>query len=476
MNTTAIRAAALALALAGTWPSPARGQTYPITVTNNCSYAINVVGTPSNGTPYTPLPAGQSLTYNVTPPWNSGRVYGCWNDVTGHLDDAPTLSRNCGWVEITIPSSSGNISSNITYVDYIAIPMAISAQGGAFCVPSSARIATTFSESTVQQTCPTKLAPSLTSPANDKACMSQFHLCVDADGRPADPSCTLLDADIQTCTSDPTTYSGCAGGAGTSSPDVYGCRPTTFWSLTAGQAFCMAMNRGILSSWQNQGDPTKFYPASGTYNAYAAFVHGLPGVGPVFALPYDDYPSTLNEGGYVNCQSSTGYAITFCNSTSLARRLVVRGSATNGVAGRRDTVTILGRFAAPSPIDLSREKVVLERALSEGDAELVTGLGPGRIPFPLHLFRHPGSDADAAEFSSADGATPRAHLRIRAVRGGRFEFALAIRGADVSAPAACAGGASALLGTAFTLDASGVSVENEEPWSCGDGTLYSAER
>ncbi len=455
---------------------PAGAQSYPVTITNNCSYQIYVVGSPaSSAMPYTPLPTGQSTVYTLTPPAPGGRVYGCWNDVSGHLGDTTTLIHNCAWIELTV-GANGNLFSNISYVDFISIPIEIQAGGGTACVPSNATVATFFDETAVQQQCPTQLAPSLTTPANDKACMSAFHLCSDTDGRPSDPSCTLLDPIIATCVSTPATYPGCATGSGTNTVDVYGCRPPTFWSTTAGQAYCMAMNRGILASYADQSDPSTFYPKNGTFNAYGAFVHGLPGAGPVFALPYDDYPPTLNQGGYVNCATSTQYSITFCNTSAAATRVSMKGAFTRVVHNPgKNRIEVTGSFAPRAPIDLTREKILLESVLDEtgGSGELVSGRGAGRTPLPLALFRLPDEDARAAAtFETPDGVTPSARLRLVQNLNGRYDFSLSVRAIAIKQADGCAKGKRVQLTTRFTLEAAALEVARQQSWGCSDGRTF----
>ena len=455
---------------------PARAQTYPVTITNSCDYQIYVLGTPQSGDrPYTTLTSTQSTVYTLNLPSSVARIYGCWNDVTGHFDDPVTLAKNCAWVELTV-GANGNLFSNITYVDYISIPMAIAAGGGFACIPATSSVTTFFDESTVQQQCPTKLAPSLTTPSNDKACMSPFHLCSDSDGRPGDPSCTLFDSIISTCVTTPSQYPGCAGGSGTNTVDVYGCRPTTFWSTTAGEPFCMAINRGILPSYADQSNPSTFYPANGTFNAYGAFIHKhLPGAGPVFAISFDDYPSTLNQGGYVNCQTSTSYSINFCNSSAAAARVAMKGAFTRVPHNpSKSRIEVTGSFAPTAPIDLAREKLLLEAVLDEtaGAGELVSGRGPGSTPFPLALFRRPDSDGTAAVFETAEDVSPAVRARLVKNRSGRYDFSLSIREAQIKLPESCQTDRNAKLTTRFTLQTAALEVAREEFWGCSDGRTF----
>lgn len=540
-------------------PAAGLAQTYPLTVKNQCSYPVYVRGADENGNNLllpdnTMLAAGTGMaTYELAAPWSGGRVYGCWNDV-GSQTQGVTLEMNCGWVELTLNSAAGNIFSNITYVDYLAIPMGIEAQGGSACSATSVR--TYFDESLVQKHCPTKLAPSVTSPTNDKACMSAYLYCTSADVDPSDPLCTALDALIGQCTSDATLYPGCNAGLSTTTSDVYGCVAPTFWSTVAGnittagavtagataipvsgnrpplgfqspsgtayfspaalpvapftytgtgatsftgvsgvsaswpagtavigapagQAYCMALNRGILGSWNNQDNPASFYPVGGTYNVYGAFVHGLRGVGPVFALSYDDYPSTLNEGGYVNCASSTGYTVTFCSRATLAKVSGVKGAA-RGVGGAvdRDHFKLSGRFDPQEEIDLRRESVRLEAlmtALAPAGQELVSAPGTGLSILPARLGRQRGAQRDKATFETAPGVVPHARLAIERKRPGEgFVFALIADDVGIDAAPLCGTGPGSLvpLRTKFTLERAGVDVEHEGAWDCGKGRIY----
>ena len=67
--------------------------------------------------------------------------------------------RNCGWVELTLAdANAGNVAFNISYLDFISIPLQIQAVGGGQYGLGVSQVSTRFSEATVQSGCPTAMA------------------------------------------------------------------------------------------------------------------------------------------------------------------------------------------------------------------------------------------------------------------------------------------------------------------------------
>ncbi len=281
---------------------------YTLTVKNNCDFDLYLRGADlsSRLVPDNQLLSahGGSHQYQVPIPWTSGRIYGCWDD-TSKMDiiggkNAYTMKQHCGFVEMTL-KAGGVLSSNITFVDAISLPMRIEAPGGSACT-NGGSVTAAFNPADIVSKCPTKVL-------NNRACISAYYYCADF-CRPGDRTCAAycskFDPVIKDCKAH---YPGCnAGNAVTK--DVYGCTPTSFFSSAAGEKYCAAINRGILESYDKQTNPKTFYPQGKPYNDYSALVHKT--VGPIFGFPYDDYPSRLNQGGYLNCQASSQYILTFC--------------------------------------------------------------------------------------------------------------------------------------------------------------------
>jgi len=341
---------------------------YTVTARNNCSHDILVRGLAGSQTlDNRALPARTATkisetSYPLPVPWIGGRVYGCWDPTAAAIDihDGAALQRSCGLVELTVSNAAGNLSSNISFVDFISIPLRIEA-AGTFCTNNGVSTAA-FDPEAVIKGCPTKLL-------NGRVCMSANQYCSDATyGDPGSAYCKALDGIIAKCQGNAKAYPGCSPPSGDANTTaVYGCKSGTFWEGGAGQQYCMAINRGILPDpkWQDiQGDPGKFYPSGGTYNTYAKFVHDT--AGPIFALSYDDYPSHLNQGGYLNCQTSTSWTITFCPGAP-AKPAALPSGATTGVArsSSSDRLQLEGAFHPSRDIDLRLESVRLEALLAE---------------------------------------------------------------------------------------------------------------
>src|SRR5205085_8378791 len=118
----------------------------------------------------------------------------------------------------------------------------------------------------------------------------------------AKPYCHALDAKIAQCAADPN-YAGCAGGAGATTPQAYGC--SGFFG--ASNKWCAALNRGMLDNAESK-DASLYYKAA-PFNTYAAWVHSAcPGI---YAFPYDDFGNP-NESGFHSCIGATELNVRFC--------------------------------------------------------------------------------------------------------------------------------------------------------------------
>ena len=458
---------------------------YTVTINNQCPYDIHTFGslngfTPDANTPYQKVTAGTSASYTLTAPWSGGRIYGCWNDIGAQQTSADVPIRNCGWVELTLTdATAGNVSSNISYVDFISIPMQIQALSGGQCGQGVSQVSTSFSESAVQLGCPTAMGTPITGGVQ-KACMSATKLCDPnngIDGNTSSTICTALDSSITSCTTDSASYPGCSTGAGASTFSVFGCETGSYWSTSAGEPYCMALNRGVLTGYKDQSNPAKLYPGyptPGSYNIYAGFIHNLAGAGPVFALPYDDYPSTLNEGGYVNCPTSTGYAITFCNPPQPAPGVALSGASMNPPQWKRDRVEFSGTFESPKPLNLASEKILIKSMMLQDASpkmELASGVGNFQNAFPVPLFSRGQPKSREVTYATRDGTSPKMVMKIKPLRDGRYRYELVARNLALTPATECQATGSARLTTAFSLDKSGLLVSNTESWRCQDSRL-----
>lgn len=278
-------------------------QAYEIQIYNNCSLPLYIRGAdqstllaPDNQ--QIPAKSATPLSYQVAPPWTSGRLYGCWDDSQASTPivngaNALVMQQHCGLAEQTITNAAGNISSNISYVDYVAIPIQIAVPNGTACINSGSTNAS-FNPALVQQNCPTALI-------NGQVCMSANQYCTDAvNGNPGSAFCSQLN----------TVIAQIPGAGGATTVDAYAC--TGFFG---DPAQCAAINRGLPYTDTAQQDFQNFYRTA-PYNGYSAFVHQKLGA-PVLAFPYDDYPSNAPQnnvryGEYVNCSASATFVVTFC--------------------------------------------------------------------------------------------------------------------------------------------------------------------
>lgn len=299
---------------------------YDIRVYNNCPYDLWVQAGQGNQAPLQQVKLAakiqdqnpQSHIYSVTVDennkWDSGRVYGCWKDTAWDPNNV-NMSKTCGFAEQTVihsapgvqPVLSGTINSNVTFVDYLSIPIKIATPDGKYCINNGSQ--NNYFTSADLDTCPSKAKLSRT--ADGKAlCMTAAQFCNlgndDSDPQNAnypdicenaallakihevDPNATILD------------LYGCSGGG----------------QFQSSNQICAALNRGVSKDDRDQGDYANFYKTS-PYNRFSAYVHDTLKLS-ALAFPFDDYPpehtTTPNPkyGEYVNCQSSTYTEVTFC--------------------------------------------------------------------------------------------------------------------------------------------------------------------
>ena len=227
------------------------------------------------------VPGGEQ-DYIAPDNWTASRI-------TAYLGVPP--ANEIDKVEITIANRV--INYNITYVDWVGLPIELLAFGtGVDCK----KVGCYAPESDVLAGCPDGLL-------SGRKCLSAGNYCSNSSNQ-AKPYCHALDAKIAQCASDPK-YAGCAGAAGATTPQAYGCSTGSFFSGTP--KWCAALNRGML----DDADSTNaaLYYKNVPHNTYAAWVHSAcPGI---YAFPYDDFGNP-NESGFHSCIGGTQLNVVFC--------------------------------------------------------------------------------------------------------------------------------------------------------------------
>ncbi|HVZ74182.1 MAG TPA: beta-1,3-glucanase family protein [Polyangia bacterium] len=248
-------------------------------VVNGCSFDLYIHGT---GTGAVLMPDAAKLTagggsqdYVAPDDWPAARV-------TAYLDSA--LKNQLDKVEMTIAKKT--INYNITYVDWVGLPVEMSAFGaGNDCK----KVGCYVKQADLVSTCPSGLL-------QGKQCLSAYGYC--ASGSHAnDPLCHALDGQFAKCAA-----GGCPMATTT---QVYGCNGP----YGNDPKWCAALNRGRP---MNPDDPdASLYYSTPPYNVYAKWVHDTcPGI---YAFAYDDYGKS-NQSSFHACTGGTQLNITFCPS------------------------------------------------------------------------------------------------------------------------------------------------------------------
>ena len=260
-----------------------------VRVRNSCPFDIWIHGAGS-GAVLQPdnarLPTGAMQDYVAPDSWSAARVtaYGAAPNAQGQPQ------QELDKVEMTLGNKT--INYNVTYVDWLALPVEMISYGtGSDCKPVGCYVPV----SDVLQGCPTAIT-------GGRKCMSAGAHCSQSANQ-SSAFCHALDAKITECAQDAQKYPGCAGAAGATTPQVYGC--SGFFG--GSPKWCAALNRGMLHDPDN-GTISLYYKTV-PFNTYSQWVHTVcPGI---YAFPYDDYGKT-NESGFHACSGGTQLDITFC--------------------------------------------------------------------------------------------------------------------------------------------------------------------
>jgi hypothetical protein len=275
-------------------------------VINNCSGPLTIRAA-NDKTVLEPvnvvLAPGAAQQYVVPAEWPAGRINAFWLDP----DKDPQAHDK---VEVTV--GSGVMNYNITYVDWVALPVEMTAVGPA-CTPSQdfdPKVGCYVPRDQLLEGCPDELR------SGDR-CLSAGIYCSDPAHQDL-PYCHALDELIALCADFFPETCGVAAKLGNSTRDVYACTgyfdsqppncaPASTDCHLEGNKWCAALNRNML------GDPdstdTDAYYKQPPFNTYAQWVHATcPGI---YAFPYDDYPSNAGESGFRACTADR-LDVTFC--------------------------------------------------------------------------------------------------------------------------------------------------------------------
>lgn len=268
-------------------PAPIdKPSTVEVGVRNNCPFPIWIHAQGAQGVlmpDYEELQKGDLVWYDAPKQWEAARI-------TAYGDAAH--QNELDKVEMTFVANGDVLNYNVTYVDWLTLPVEMMSRGSGDCK----KVGCYVPEATILSACPDGLL-------DGKRCLAARSYCIG--GKNDDkPYCHALDTQIQRCA---TTKPGCEGAAGDDTSNVYAC--DGFFGQTANAPkWCAALNRGMLDDPDNK-DTTKYY-RTGPYNTYAQWVHQVcPGI---YAFAYDDYPPNAEASGFHACSGGKELEITFC--------------------------------------------------------------------------------------------------------------------------------------------------------------------
>jgi hypothetical protein len=293
-----------------TTPPPPPPGTVPVRVTNRCPFNLHVALTgvgdiglerdAQGKTIYRSLGTGQSYIYSAPGEYPSARVSAY------KVLPSPTSPRELEKAEFTLQNNTGSqlIHYNLTYVDHVGLPMAISASGtGGGCVQVQCNKSAATMQSAIDTQCPDGLRYTM---GGGTICLAPRSFCLDGEysSDPRRPSvCTRLDSEIARCAS---LYPGVCNPGTAKTPQVYACSPP-FFDQSA--KWCAALNRGMIDA-PDSTNVAQYYNTGRPFNGYAKWVHQQ--CGAVYAFAYDDYPMAANQAGFFTCSGGQQLNVTFC--------------------------------------------------------------------------------------------------------------------------------------------------------------------
>ncbi len=254
-----------------------------VRVRNHCPFSLWIHAAGSTGVlepDDAELTTGQTRDYQAPASWSAARV-------TAYRNGPRAVEVEKA--EMTFQPSSPLVllNYNITYVDWVGLPMRVAGAGGE-CGPGHL-VECTVRQADLVSGCPAHLL-------RGDVCESARSHCLNPVNQGSE-YCTALDDEVDRCAS---MVPGCGAFGGASTPEVYACSGP----LSEEPRLCAALNRGMLDD-PDDGNASHHYVYE-PHNTYAAWVHDVcPGI---YAFSYDDW---LAGGGFRACRGSE-LRITFC--------------------------------------------------------------------------------------------------------------------------------------------------------------------
>lgn len=254
-----------------------------VRVRNHCSTPLWIHAEGSSGV-LAPddrqLASGETFDYQAPRSWSAARV-------TAYGDGPRAAELDKAEMTLVPSGDLAVLNYNITYVDWVGLPMRLAGAGGA--CDASHEVACMAPRAELTTGCPAHLR-------DGQRCQSARSYCLNPANQSTD-YCHALDGAIASCAA---TVPGCGAYAGATTPEAYACSGV----LSEEPRLCAALNRGMLSD-PDSADAAAYY-VTPPYNTYAKWVHEVcPGI---YAFSYDDW---LSQGGFRACEGSE-LRITFC--------------------------------------------------------------------------------------------------------------------------------------------------------------------
>lgn len=261
-------------------------ETVEVGVRNNCPFPIWIHAQGKQGTlmpDYHQLQKGEHVWYDAPKQWEAARV-----TAYGDAEHQQELDK----VEMTLVENGDVLNYNVTYVDWLSLPVEMISRGTGDCK----KVGCYVPEEQVLSGCPDGLL-------DGKRCLAARTYCLGGNNDDK-PYCHALDSEVERCAA---SKEGCEGAAGNKTANAYAC-DGFFGQTMYAPKWCAALNRGMLDDPENK-DTSKYYQKA-PYNTYAKWVHeACPGI---YAFAYDDYPPNAEESGFHACSGGKELEITFC--------------------------------------------------------------------------------------------------------------------------------------------------------------------
>jgi hypothetical protein len=259
------------------WPDGPGANGISLRVRNLCGFPLWVDGGGGGGSlERVRVNSGEIHNYDAPKMWDAARVNAFKNE-----GDPEPIEK----AELTFYNDGAgyHVSYNVTYVDWVGLPLEVTALGGQ-CNAASHTTGCYAKESQLASACPEGFLK------QGDRCFSPRSFCSRGENA-GHEYCHRLDDVINSCASCPKATTSqvysCSG--------PYGEEPR----------MCAALNRGMTSA-PDDPDATHYYK-NPPFNTYSKWVHDVcPGI---YAFSYDDWKS---HGGYRSCIDGDEVRITFC--------------------------------------------------------------------------------------------------------------------------------------------------------------------